>query len=109
MLIAHKCIFKTRYSVTNLTLREQWCTGTLCNLGACFQFKVDGEWWTWIDYDQFHGLVRRWKDTHGSATFGAEDYMAKTPHWAVYGAKEQGFDPAEKRFYRKKRKDISGC
>lgn len=35
--------------------------------------------------------------------------MAKTPHWAVFGAKEQGFDPKETRFFRKSKKDIGGC
>jgi hypothetical protein len=27
----------------------------------------------------------------------------------VFGSKEQGFDPIETRFYRKKQKDIGGC
>ena len=46
----------------------------------------------------------------GLNTFSAIDYMAKTPSWAVFGAKEQGFDPIETRFHRKKKsKDIGGC
>lgn len=73
------------------------------------QFKKDGEWWTWIDYPRFHELVQRYNDSNGALTFTSADYMAKTPTWAVYGAKEQGFDPQEKRYYRKKQKDISGC
>ena len=44
----------------------------------------------------------------GRLAFSANDYMAKTPDWAVFGAKEQGFDPAEERFYRKKKNDGSG-
>ena len=76
---------------------------------ACFQFKVDGEWWTWIDYPRFHSLMQSYNDSNGLKTFTAADYMAKTPHWAVYGAAEQGFDPEETRHFRKKRKDISGC
>lgn len=34
--------------------------------------------------------------------FGAADYMAKTPSWAVIGSEERGFDPQETRHYRKK-------
>ena len=74
-----------------------------------FQFKVDGEWWTWIDYPRFHSLMQRYTNSNGLKTFSTADYMAKTPHWAVYGATEQGFDPEETRYFRKKRKDISGC
>lgn len=72
-----------------------------------FQFKVNGKWHTWIDYDKFHELVSRYEELKES--FSALDYMSPTPHWAVFGAKEQGFDPNETRFYRKKAKDISGC
>ena len=74
-----------------------------------FQFKVNGEWHTWIDYDRFHELVARCEESGGKQTFSALDYVVKTPDWAVYGAIERGFDPQETRFYRKKRKDISGC
>ena len=74
-----------------------------------FQFKVKNEWWTWIDYDKFHTLVKQYNDSNGEKVFSAEDYMARTPHWAVFGAKEQGFDPGETRFFRKKQKDIAGC
>lgn len=36
--------------------------------------------------------------------------MAKTPHWALFGANERGFDPKDTRFQRKnKSKNISGC
>lgn len=80
-----------------------------CILLAHKKFHVDGEWWTWIDYPRFHQLVRRYRDTGGQETFTAQDYMAKTPFWAVFGAKEQGFDPAETRFFRKNKKDIGGC
>ena len=71
------------------------------------QFKVDGEWWTWIDYPKFHELMKGYRENQ--KIFSAEDYMAKTPSWAVFGSKEQGFDPIETRFYRKKQKDIGGC
>ena len=74
-----------------------------------FQFKIAGEWWTWIDYPQFHRLVQRYASSGGADTFTAADYVARTPPWAVYGAAEQGFDPQEVRHYRKKQKDLSGC
>lgn len=82
-----------------------------CILIAHKKFKVDGEWWTWIDYDKFQQLVKQYYETGGKSTFTAEDYMCKTPCWAVYGASERGFDPVEKRWHRKSqtRKDISGC
>ncbi len=43
--------------------------------------------------------------------FTAMDYMAETPAWAVYGARERGFDPVETRWSRKDKaaKDLSGC
>ncbi|KAK2172843.1 hypothetical protein NP493_925g02007 [Ridgeia piscesae] len=80
-----------------------------CILIAHTKFRVDNEWWTWIDYKRFHELMTAWTQSQGQQTFTASDYMAKTPSWAVYGAQEQGFDPVETRFYRKKRKDVSGC
>ncbi|OMO87572.1 Flavodoxin [Corchorus capsularis] len=60
------------------------------------KFKVDGQWYTWIDYEKFHDLVASGKP------FKSEDYMALTPSWAVYGAEEGGFDPDQSR-YRKER------
>ncbi|XP_045174102.2 S-adenosyl-L-methionine-dependent tRNA 4-demethylwyosine synthase TYW1-like [Mercenaria mercenaria] len=80
-----------------------------CILLAHKRFKVDGEWWTWIDYPKFHELVRKHRESNGKQSFSAKDYMAKTPHWAVFGAKEQGFDPKETRYFRKSKKDIGGC
>ncbi|WJX15773.1 S-adenosyl-L-methionine-dependent tRNA 4-demethylwyosine synthase [Trifolium repens] len=60
------------------------------------KFKIDGQWYTWIDYEKFHDLVA------SGSTFDSKDYMAATPAWAVYGAEEGGFDPAQLRF-RKER------
>ncbi|XP_060595141.1 S-adenosyl-L-methionine-dependent tRNA 4-demethylwyosine synthase TYW1-like, partial [Ruditapes philippinarum] len=80
-----------------------------CILLAHKRFKIDEDWWTWIDYPKFHELVRNYKESNGKQTFSAKDYMAKTPHWAVFGAKEQGFDPKETRYFRKSKKDIGGC
>ncbi|KAI8749285.1 S-adenosyl-L-methionine-dependent tRNA 4-demethylwyosine synthase, partial [Biomphalaria glabrata] len=75
-----------------------------CLLIAHKKFKVDGRWWTWIDYPTFHKLWRRYEESHGQETFTAEDYMAPTPSWAIFGSNEQGFDPEETRFHRKKQK-----
>ncbi|NXE49603.1 TYW1 synthase, partial [Casuarius casuarius] len=81
-----------------------------CLLIAHKKFKIDGEWCTWINYDRFQELVRDYKRSGGSKTFTAADYMAKTPHWALFGSRERGFDPLDIRYQRKnKTKDISGC
>uniref|UniRef100_A0A673C1I2 S-adenosyl-L-methionine-dependent tRNA 4-demethylwyosine synthase TYW1 n=1 Tax=Sphaeramia orbicularis TaxID=375764 RepID=A0A673C1I2_9TELE len=81
-----------------------------CLLIAHTKFKVDGEWWTWIDYERFQELVQVHEDSGGQQSFSALDYVAKTPRWALFGAEEQGFDPNDTRFQRRnKTKDISGC
>ncbi|MBN3308352.1 TYW1 synthase, partial [Amia calva] len=81
-----------------------------CLLVAHTKFKVDGEWRTWIDYERFQELIEEYRESGGGRSFSALDYMAKTPDWALFGAKERGFDPADTRFQRKnKTKDISGC
>ncbi|XP_067864248.1 S-adenosyl-L-methionine-dependent tRNA 4-demethylwyosine synthase TYW1 isoform X2 [Heptranchias perlo] len=80
-----------------------------CLLIAHKKFKVNGEWWTWIDYDHFQHLIKDYEENNGTKIFSAEDYMAKTPPWALFGAKQRGFDPADIRFLRKNKKDISGC
>ncbi|XP_033628293.1 S-adenosyl-L-methionine-dependent tRNA 4-demethylwyosine synthase TYW1-like [Asterias rubens] len=82
-----------------------------CILAAHKKFKKDdGSWWTWIDYAKFHELMADFVASDGEKKFNALDYMTKTPAWAVFGCKEQGFDPEETRFRRKgKNKDLSGC
>ncbi|CAJ1064914.1 S-adenosyl-L-methionine-dependent tRNA 4-demethylwyosine synthase TYW1 [Xyrichtys novacula] len=81
-----------------------------CLLIAHTKFKVDGEWWTWIDYERFQELVQLHEESEGRQSFSALDYVAKTPSWALFGAREQGFDPADTRFQRRsKTKDVSGC
>lgn len=73
-------------------------------LFASLQFLIDGRWHTWIDYDRFHSLLQSGKH------FTAMDYHSPTPEWAVYGAKERGFDPIEVRHHRKKpMKNVHGC
>ncbi|KAH7524088.1 S-adenosyl-L-methionine-dependent tRNA 4-demethylwyosine synthase [Ziziphus jujuba] len=60
------------------------------------KFKINGQWFTWIDYEKFHDLVA------SGRPFDSKDYMAITPSWAVYGAEEGGFDPDQSR-YKKER------
>ena len=73
-----------------------------CVLVAHKKFKVDGEWRTWINYAEFHRLVRNYNEC--GVNFSAMDYAVKTPDWAVFGSKERGFDPVETRFHRKRNK-----
>lgn len=54
-------------------------------------YKIDGEWHTWIDYEKFQDLVAK------GEPFEAKDYICKTPEWSVFGAKEGGFDPNQTR------------
>ncbi|KAI8991668.1 radical SAM superfamily-domain-containing protein [Mycotypha africana] len=63
-------------------------------------FKINGEWYTHIDYPKFFELVKSGKP------FGSLDYVAKTPEWAVHGHEAAGFDPNETRHYRKNRKVV---
>ncbi|XP_010428527.1 PREDICTED: S-adenosyl-L-methionine-dependent tRNA 4-demethylwyosine synthase [Camelina sativa] len=65
-------------------------------LGRTEKFKLNGKWFTWIDYEKFHDLVA------SGEPFTSTDYMAETPSWAVYGAEEGGFDPEQLR-YKKER------
>ncbi|KAL3840306.1 hypothetical protein ACJIZ3_024897 [Penstemon smallii] len=60
------------------------------------KFKVNGQWFTWIDYEKFHDLVS------SGEPFTSKDYMAATPSWAVYGAEEGGFDPQQLRFKKER-------
>jgi len=62
------------------------------------KYKIDGKWHTWIDYERFHELVAR------GQPFSAEDYLAPTPDWALYGSDEAGFDPKETRVYHNRTK-----
>ena len=56
------------------------------------RFKIDGVWHTWIDFPKFIELA------NSGQPFTSVDYRAPTPHWAVWGAEERGFNPVEKRF-----------
>jgi tRNA wybutosine-synthesizing protein 1 len=61
------------------------------------KFKIKDEWHTWIDYPKFIELANSGKE------FSEMDYIEKTPKWALYNSKEQGFDPDEKRFRKKEK------
>ncbi|NXH87275.1 TYW1 synthase, partial [Edolisoma coerulescens] len=81
-----------------------------CVLMAHSKFQVEGEWRTWIDYGRFQELVREHERSGGARTFTAAEYTARTPPWALFGARERGFDPLDVRFQRKnKARDVSGC
>ncbi|KAK3727816.1 hypothetical protein QZH41_008233 [Actinostola sp. cb2023] len=80
-----------------------------CLLLAHKKFFFNNQWHTWIDYTAFHKLMKTHEQSQGKATFSSIDYMAATPEWAVFGNQHRGFDPVETRWYRKNRKDVSGC
>lgn len=68
---------------------------------ASHELKDDQDRWnTWIDYDKFNQLIDRYYET--GETFTTRDYMALTPEWALWGAKERGFNPTETRFTKAK-------
>uniref|UniRef100_A0A7S3DFP5 tRNA 4-demethylwyosine synthase (AdoMet-dependent) n=1 Tax=Palpitomonas bilix TaxID=652834 RepID=A0A7S3DFP5_9EUKA len=78
-----------------------------CVLLARKDFKINGEWYTWIDFDKFAQLEREGKP------FDTSDYLAKTPYWAVYRGLgvdgDGGFDPAEVHMKRDGSIVESGC
>lgn len=69
-----------------------------CILIAHEKFKIDGEWYTHIDYDRFFELLESKQD------FCDLDYIKKTPSWAVWGSEEAGFNPDDTRYDRKAEK-----
>ena len=84
----------TPYSVASLHEHSK------CLLLARNDFRLDGKWHTWIDFDKFNKLVL------GIAPekIDARDYGLLTPDWAVFGSKEEGFDPQQQRPVSPKRK-----
>ena len=81
-----------------------------CVLLVHKRFVVDGVLHTWIDYPRYHELLAAYNESNGEKGFSDVDYMAPTPHWAVFGDENRGFDPAETRWHRKKKKkDVGGC
>lgn len=74
-------------------------------------FLIDNQWHTWIDYDAFNGLVMKTYDNADddgnnadTAAFEASQYIQPTPSWGVFGNAQDGFDPVDKRHYRKQMK-----
>lgn len=79
-----------------------------CMLIAHKSLLRKGKWFTHIDYPQFFKLWEEWRKTGKAFTY--EDYALETPSWALYGAKEGGFDPDHTRHRRGKkneRRDIA--
>eukprot|EP00758_Cryptobia_borreli_P003606 Tbor_TRINITY_DN3862_c0_g1::TRINITY_DN3862_c0_g1_i1::g.5675::m.5675/K15449/TYW1; tRNA wybutosine-synthesizing protein 1 len=68
-----------------------------CMLIARKQFKINGIWHTWIDYEKFYEL-----EATGRTDFTSLDYALPTPQWAVFNSNLKGFDPRETRFKRNK-------
>lgn len=66
------------------------------------RFKVNGQWYTWIDYPKFDELIKEYYESNGTKTFVSTDYLAPTPEWALYKSSERGFDPKESRYRRTK-------
>lgn len=73
-----------------------------CVLIAKKKFRIDGKWHTWIDYDKFHELAM------SGRPFDGLEYSQVTPDWALFGSKEEGFDPVDTRVYTKGRKKLPG-
>lgn len=67
-----------------------------CILIANAKFKIDGEWYTHINFDKFFELYN--KGEH----FDYMGYIDKTPEWALYG--NGGFAPGNVREIRKDKK-----
>lgn len=69
-----------------------------CILIAHEKFRIDGEWYTHIDYSKFFELLESGED------FCDLDYVKKTPSWAIWGSEEAGFNPEDIRYDRKAEK-----
>eukprot|EP00672_Neobodo_designis_P019155 CAMPEP_0174830480 /NCGR_PEP_ID=MMETSP1114-20130205/2542_1 /TAXON_ID=312471 /ORGANISM="Neobodo designis, Strain CCAP 1951/1" /LENGTH=425 /DNA_ID=CAMNT_0016064279 /DNA_START=97 /DNA_END=1371 /DNA_ORIENTATION=+ len=68
------------------------------------KFKPDGQrWHTWIDFPKFLELVA--DPTVDAEAIAASDFYLPTPDWAVFGSKEEGFDPAQTRHISRKRRE----
>ena len=52
------------------------------------KFKKQGKWYTWIDYDRFHQLVRAYYEE--GREFTSEEYMAETPQVRAGRGGEKG-------------------
>lgn len=68
------------------------------------KFRVNGEWWTWIDFTKFLDMMA--DDSLDHANITALDFAARTPSWATFGAPERGFDPNQKRHLTAKQRKL---
>ena len=66
------------------------------------KFKLNKQWYTWINYPIFNQLIQKYYESNGKSTFTSIDYMLLTPEWALYQSKSRGFDPIEQRWHRNK-------
>lgn len=64
------------------------------------KLRIEGRWHTHIDYAKFNQCVLDFYASNKQKQFDVLDYAAPTPEWALYGAKEKGFDPSETRVKR---------
>lgn len=67
-----------------------------CILIANTKFKINGEWYTHINFDKFFEFYKK------GEKFDYMDYIDKTPEWALYG--NGGFAPGNVREIRKDKK-----
>jgi len=68
-----------------------------CVLIGRKDFKVGGEWQTWINYPKFYELLAT------GQPFDGLEYSTQTPKWALWGASEKGFNPDQKRVIRNRK------
>ena len=67
-------------------------------------FNDNNQWYTWIDYEKFNELVMKTYETNTDKDqhkIEVSDYIYPTPSWGVFGNEHDGFDPVDKRVYRK--------
>ena len=100
----HKDVCEFGEAIVNLRRRENGEEeyGLACEhahsccilLARTDKYKIDNEWYTWINYDKFQELVA------SGEKFTSLDYIERTPAWATYGAEEAGFDPEQTRHHK---------
>ncbi|KAL9059047.1 MAG: hypothetical protein Q9162_001435 [Coniocarpon cinnabarinum] len=73
-----------------------------CILMADRRFWKEGTWWTGIDYERFFALLESGEGVDGMEGVRPEEYMARTPEWALWG--NGGFDPRDERVKKKGKK-----
>ncbi|CAK0859530.1 unnamed protein product [Prorocentrum cordatum] len=59
-------------------------------------FEPTGRWRTWIDFDRFADAAV------AGRTLEVLDFTVETPEWALADSEAGGFDPAERRVFRKR-------